>query len=297
MKIGILSYRSEGRSAAPEELRLQSIARKKGHTARIFRVHRFQMVFSEGAPRLVYDGKPFPKYDVVIVRPSILNNVDLRASIIEQMELNGLLVFNRFEPIMKAKNKLKTMQILDHYGIPIPKTAIVHREEDLKQACKTVGGFPVILKRPVGSFGKGVSIIESMRGLKSTLLWKQPMYILQRYVKDSKGTDIRIFIVNGKVVGTMQRKAQKGEFRSNIELGGRSSKVQITDEEANIAIRSVQALDLDYGGVDLMRSKNGPVVIEVNSNPGFKELEQAAGISIAGALVDHAVELVEKHRL
>ena len=296
MKIGILSFRPADKRASAEELEIQKVAREKGHKARIFRVHRFQMVYSEGSPWLIYGGKPFPQYDVVITRPSILNNVDLHASLIEQLELAGNLVFNKYGAILKAKNKIKTMQLLDHYGIPIPKTIVVHRPEDLKQACKIVGGFPLILKQPVGSFGKGVTIVESMRALKSILLWNKPMYLIQEYVKFSRGKDIRIFVVNGNVTGSMQRAAQKGEFRSNIELGGIGSLIDITEEEAAIALRAVQALDLEYGGVDVMRSKGGPVVLEVNSNPGFKELEQATGISIAGALVDHAIELVERQR-
>jgi ribosomal protein S6--L-glutamate ligase len=212
------------------------------------------------------------------------------------MDLAGILLFNRYESIIRAKNKIKTMQILDHYGIPIPKTVVLSRPDDLKQASSLVGGFPLIVKTPTGSFGNGVTIVESMRALKSFLLWNEPNYLLQQYVKYSNGKDIRIFVINGKVVGTMMRSAQKGEFRSNIELGGKSKPVVITDEEASIAIRSVQALDLNYGGVDLMRSKTGPLVLEVNSNPGFKGLEHSTNVDIAKALVEYAVEFAEKHR-
>ena len=120
------------------------------------------------------------------------------------------------------------------------------------------------------------------------------MYMIQEFVKYSKGQDIRVFVVGGKIVGTMMRKARKGEFRSNIELGGKSSIVEITEEEKDIALRAVQALDLDYGGVDLIRSKNGPVVLEVNSNPGFKELEKATGVDIAGIIVEYAIEYAKR---
>lgn len=296
MKIGILSYRALSNQAAKEEIELKNVARRMGHKARIFRAARFQMVYDDASPCLLYDGKHFPSVDVVITRPSILTNVDLQISLLEQMEMGGLLVFNRYQSILRAKNKIKTMQILDHYGIPIPKTVVVRRSTDLQQAAKLVGGFPVILKQPVGSFGNGVTIVESMRALKSVLLWDQPMYLLQQYVKHSKGKDIRIFVVNGKVVGSMMREAKKGEFRSNIELGAIGRAVEITEEEASMAIRSVQALDLNYGGVDVMRGKDGPVVLEVNSNPGFKELEKATGVSIAGAIVEYAVEYAQKQK-
>lgn len=296
MKIGILSYRSLSNKATKEELELKKIARERGHVCRIFRAQKFQMIFDSKSPWLLYDGKPFENYDVMITRPSILNNVDLHVSLIQQMEMMGISLFNRSQAILAAKNKIKTMQILDHYGIPIPKTLVVRRKDDLMEAAKLLGGFPVIVKQPVGSFGAGVTIIESMRALKSFLLWDQPMYLLQEFVKYSKGKDIRVFVVNGKIVGSMMRKAKKGEFRSNIELGAIGVTVDITEEEASIALRSVQALDLTYGGVDVIRGANGPVVLEVNSNPGFKELEKATGVSIAGAIVDYAIEYGVRHR-
>lgn len=296
MKIGILSYRSLNNKATKEELSLKKVAREKGHITRIFREQKFQMVFDGKSPWLIYDGRPFGKYDVIITRPSILNNVALHVALIQQMEMMGIPLFNGSEAILGAKNKIKTMQVLDRYGIPIPKTVVIRRKDDLDQAAKSVGGFPLIAKQPVGSFGNGVTIIESMRALQSFLLWDKPMYLLQQFVKYSKGKDIRVFVVNGKVVGSMMRSAKKGEFRSNIELGGVGKPVEITQDEASIALRSVQALDLDYGGVDIMRGKDGPVVLEVNSNPGFKELERATGVNIAGAIVDYAIEFGERHR-
>jgi len=294
MRIGILSYRSASRRAAPEELRLQKEARLSGHTSRIFRANKFMMVYDGHSPWLYYDGKPFPHYDVMISRPSVLKDVDLYASVIEQMQMMGTLVFNRYESIVNAKNKLKTTQILDHYGIPVPQTVIVRRSDDLKGAVKILGGFPVILKQPVGSYGNGVTIIESMRALKSVIVWDQPLYLLQKFVKFSKGKDIRIFVVNGKVIGSMMRSAKKGEFRSNIELGGVGRPIKVTDEEVSIALRSVQALDLHYGGVDVIRGQDGPAVLEVNSTPGFKSLEKATEINVAKSIVDYAIELADR---
>lgn len=296
MKIGILSFRSLDRSASKEELRIKKALRDMGHTCRIFRSKRFQLVFDQKSPWILYDGKKFPKYDLIITRPSILANVDLHVALIQQMEIAGIPLFNGYESILNTKNKIKTMQILDDYSIPIPKTVVVSQPGDLQQAARLVGGFPLIVKTPVGSFGAGVTIVESMRALKSFMLWNRPMYLLQEYVKYSKGKDIRIFVVNGRVIGSMMRSAQKGEFRSNIELGGRSRPVDVTEEEASIAIRCVQALDLRYGGVDVMRSRTGPVVLEVNSNPGFKELEDSTGAKVAKSIAEYAVEIAEKHK-
>ncbi len=296
MKIGILSFASRTKRAKPEELRLQSVARKMGHNVRIFRAANFKMVYDQHSPWLLYDNKTFPKLDLVIVRPSILKNMTLHLSLVEQMEMMGIVLFNKFQPILSSKNKIKTTQILDHLNIPMPQTVIIRRKDDLESAAKKVGGFPLIVKAPTGSFGNGVVIVESMRALKSFLLWDQPMYLIQAYVKYSKGKDIRVFVVNGKVIGSMMRSAKKGEFRSNIELGGIGRPVEITEEEASVALRSVQALDLDYGGVDIMRSKDGPVVLEVNSNPGFKSLEEATGIDVAGAIMEYGVEYALRHK-
>lgn len=296
MKIGILSYRPLTQKASEEELSLKKTALEGGHQSRIYRAQRFQMVYDKQSPWLLYNGKPFPACDVVITRPSILSHVGLHLTLIEQMEFAGILLFNKHMPILNAKNKIKTTQILDHYGIPIPKTVVIRRPDDVVQAVKLVGGFPLIVKQPVGSFGNGVTIVESMRALKSFLQWDKPMYLLQQYVKYSKGKDIRVFVVKGKVVGAMMRSAQRGEFRSNIELGAIGTPVELTNEEISIALRSVQALDLNYGGVDIMRGKDGPVVLEVNSNPGFKELERATEINISRILVEYAVEYAERHR-
>ncbi len=294
MKVGILSFRPLDEKASVEEIELKNEAKAMGHTARIFRSRRFQLIYDKVSPRLYYDGKPMLHYDVMITRPSILRNADLYLSLIDQMEIEGILLFNRYQPVLSAKNKVKTVQILDQLGIPVPRTVIVHRPEDLKQAAAFVKGFPLILKEPFGSFGDGVTIIESMRALQSFLRWDEPMYLLQEYVKNSRGKDIRIFVIGDKVVGAMMRSAKRGEFRSNIELGGVGAPVNITKEEEDIALKAVKALDLNYGGVDVMRGKEGPVVLEVNSNPGFKALEQAVDVNIAKALVEYAVEYVQK---
>ncbi|MBT3705221.1 RimK family alpha-L-glutamate ligase [Candidatus Peregrinibacteria bacterium] len=297
MRIGILSFKAISKVASKEEVRLKKVAKAKGHTARIFRSGRFQLVYDGTARRLLYDGKLFPKYDVIISRVSVLRDIDLNISIIKQMEMMGIPVINRYTPVIKAKNKLKSMQIMDHYNIPIPKTAVIRSTKFVDLAVKSVGGLPVIIKSPFGSYGVGVTIAESKRGLKSMMDWENTnMYMIQEFVKFSKGKDIRVFVVGGKVVGTMMRSAGRGEFRSNIELGGKGSKVEITEEEKDIAIKAVQALDLEYAGVDILRSKEGPVVLEINANPGFKALEQYTGIDVATPLIDFAIEYAESKK-
>ncbi|MFA6305792.1 MAG: RimK family alpha-L-glutamate ligase [Candidatus Gracilibacteria bacterium] len=296
MKIGILSFSAVGKKASAEEIRLKKAALALGHGAKIYRVSNFHMVYDKSSPCLIYDGKPFSKCDVMITRPSILKNVELHIAIIDQMEMMGIPLFNSYNSILFAKNKMKTMQILDGKNIPIPKTVVLQRQDDLKNAVKLLGGFPVIVKQPYGSFGNGVVIVESMRALNSFLVWDKPMYLLQQFVKYAKGRDFRIFVVNGKIVGSMMRSAKRGEFRSNIELGGKGMNVEITEQEADIAIRSVEALGLEYGGVDVIRANGSPVVLEVNSNPGFKALEEATGKDIAKEIVTYAVEYASKRK-
>ncbi len=296
MKIGILSFRSLKRSATAEELAIQRAARKAGHTARIFRSQKFQMVYDQKSPWLIYNGRPFPKYDVIITRPTVLKYASWEIPLIKQLQSMGFLLFNQCDAIMQTKNKIQTMQILDQCDLAIPKTVVVRRKEDLSQAVKLVGGFPLIVKAPFGSYGAGVRIVESMRALKSSILWHQPMYLLQEYVKHSRGKDIRVLVINGQVVGAMMRSAAKGEFRSNIELGGVGTAVEISPEEVHISVRAVQALGLHYGGVDLIRSKKGPMILEVNSNPGFKAFEDCTNIDVASTLVEYAVSFAERHR-
>lgn len=297
MKIGILSFKALSSQASPEEIRLKKAARALGHTSRIFRSARCQLVYDGTSKRLLYDGKLFPKYDVMITRPSVLKDVTLSVAIIKEMEMMGMPVINSHSSILDAKNKLKTTQILAHYNIPVPKTVIVRWQDYVDQAVKLVGGMPVIVKTPFGSYGAGVTIVESKRGLKSMLDWKSSnMYMIQEFVKDSKGSDIRVFVVGGKVVGTMMRSASKGEFRSNIELGGKGGPVEITEEEKEISLKAVQALDLEYGGVDILRSKKGPVILEINCNPGFKALEAATGVDIATPIVEFAIEYAESKK-
>lgn len=296
MKIAILSFEDIGKHATAEECRLVQVSRELGYNSRIFRVDKCQLVYDPNHPRVFYDGKIFPQYDVLIPRPTVLRNVDLQIAIVKQFQLMGMPVVNTFHAISRAKNKLRTMQILDHYGIPIPKTIVVR---DLKyinnEILKQVGGPPVILKTPFGSYGSGVVIAESKRAIMSALnfLWKQSginIILLQEYMKESKGKDVRIFVVNGKVVGAMMRSAGRGEFRSNIELGGKGEKTQLSEREAEVAIAATKALKLEVAGVDIIRSKKGPFVLEVNANPGFKMLEEVTGINIARQIIEYAVK-------
>ncbi len=294
MKIGILSYYPPNKRPSTEETRLVKAAREMGHQARIIRVSNCQLIFDGVMPHVLLDGKKFPYFDLVIPRVHVLKSVDLHTAILHQLELMGIPIINSAASISHAKNKLYTMQILSHHTIAVPRTMVIRSQKYLDIAIKDVGGFPVIVKTPFGSYGSGVVIAESKRSLVSALdaLWSAygiNIVLIQQYIRESKGRDIRVFVAGGKVVATMMRAASRGEFRSNIELGGAGEPVEITAEEAIIAIRATEILGLEVSGVDIVRSKNGPLILEVNSNPGFKKLEEVTGVNVARAIIEYAV--------
>lgn len=293
MKIGILSFRPPGKQASVEELKLKRAADRLGHKIQIFRVDRCQLIYDGRGERVYYNGKRFPKIDVLIPRAGILNNVDLRLTVLKQFQIMGIPVVNEYMAIARAKNKLRTLQILHSLGIPTPRTVAINALSALDMAIPAVGGSPVIVKDPFGSFGQGVVIAESKRAAKSVLGMVKMGYgrsvMIQEYVSESEGRDTRVFVVGDKVVASMERSAQAEEFRSNVELGGETKAVVATDKYAQIALASTRALGLDVAGVDIIESKRGPVVLEVNANPGFKALEAITGIDVASAYIEHAL--------
>lgn len=294
MKVGILSFRSLSRQAAKEELRLKAAAEKLGHKAKIFRAAKCQLVYDSYGERVLYNKGKFPKIDVLIPRASILTNVDIRLSVVKQFQLMGVPVVNDYSGIAKAKNKLRTLQVLHALGIPTLRTVVVENYSALNEAIDRVGGAPVILKDPFGSYGSGVIIAESKRAARSVLdaIWvnnESSIIMVQEYIAESNGCDTRVFVVGDKVVAGMERSAQAEEFRSNVELGGVTRAVEVSEKYAQIAIASAKALGLAVAGVDIIETKRGPAVLEVNANPGFKALEAITGIDVAASIIEYAI--------
>lgn len=296
MKIGILSYRSIGKKASYEEMRIKRMAERMGHKARIFRVARCQLVYDGRGERVFYSKKRFPNIDVLIPRAGVIKNVDIRLSVVKQFQLMGVPVVNEYTSIARAKNKLRTMQILHSLGIPTPRTVVIENFAALDMAIEAVGGAPVILKDPYGTFGCGVVIAESKRAARSVLdaIWrgKAKSMMIQEYISESEGRDTRVFVVGDKVVAAMERSAQSEEFRSNMELGGEARPIEVSDRYAQVALASVAALGLEVAGVDIIETKKGPAVLEVNANPGFKALEATTGIDVASPIVQYAIDKV-----
>jgi len=310
LQIGVLdfSYISKLKSSrtasvsTPHEIFLLRDAIKAlGHIPKTYKVEKCQLYFNNRRPEILYKNKPIKGCDVVIPRVSVSGDIDLEISIVKQFQMMGMPVINKYLPTARAKNKLRTLQVLTHRGIPVPRTLVVRKLEFLDDGIKKVGGYPVIIKAPYGSYGVGVAIVESRRSLYSALdiIWKSTsssIILIQEYVAEAEGSDFRAYVIGDKVVASMQRIAQTGDFRSNLHYGGEAIKVHLSPEEQRLAVRASQALGLDVAGVDLLRTKNGPVVMEVNANPGFEGLMKVTGVDIPTEMVRYAVSVAHKQK-
>jgi ribosomal protein S6--L-glutamate ligase len=298
MKIAILSYRPLYRQAAVEEFRLKHASIALGHTARILRAAKCQLLLDRNGSCLLYDGRKLPTYDLVIPRMSVLKDVPLEASLIEQFQVMGIPVVNRCHPVILAKNKLGALQRLNTLGIPITKTMVIRRIEHLDDAIRYVGGTPVVIKSPYGSYGYGVVICETKRSARCAVEMllgeegRRQIVLVQEYIKESKGRDIRAFVVGRKVVASMERQAGRGEFRANVELGAASRSVVLDPTMTRLSLRATEALDLQIAGVDIIVTHSGPAVMEVNANPGFKGLEDVTGVDVASEIIKYGVDWV-----
>lgn len=274
---------------------LQQSAAKLGHDLRIIHDCDCQMKFNNG-PELIIKNHEFKDINILITRPNPTGrNLEFRSLIIKQFEMMGIPVINNYLAVMRAKNKLKTTQVLSQKKIPLPKTYIVSHSKYIDDVILDMGSFPVILKTLSGSHGQGVSIVESKRGLKSIIemLTKEKDHepvIIQEYVKESSGKDVRVFIVGKRIVGAMERIAtRRGEFRSNFHLGGRVRIAELSEQERLIAHQACEACGLDIAGVDIIRTNSGPKVLEVNANPGLEGITKATNRDIAGEIIKFAV--------
>lgn len=300
LKIGILSFKTN-KKKDKDAIAIKNAALAMGHNARIFRNANFQFSFDPNQPNLFYKNQKFSPPDVMIIRASVLDNVDLEVSCVKQLQLMGIPVVNHYLPIVRAKNKVRTMQIMQHAGIPIPRTVVIHNVEYLDEAVRKLGSFPLILKTPHGSLGLGVSIIESRRSMRSMIdlisgNLKESLIIIQEYVKEAKGKDIRVFVIGGRIIAAMERQAKKGEFRANFSQGGSVGMVNLSKEEQDMALKATKEIGLHVAGVDIIRTAEGPKILEVNSNPGLEGITQATGVNVAYHIAKFAEKLVKQKK-
>ncbi|MEK9901863.1 MAG: 30S ribosomal protein S6--L-glutamate ligase [Rhodospirillaceae bacterium] len=268
--------------------RLAEAAEERGHEIDVIDTLRVYMNISSHKPDVRYRGEVLPKYDAVI--PRIGASVTFYGlAVLRQFEMMGTWPLNESVAIGRSRDKLRSLQLLSRAGIGLPVTGFAHSTRDTEDLIEMVGGAPLVIKLLEGTQGIGVvlgethssakSVIEAFRGVNSNIL-------VQEFVKEAKGVDIRCFVIGGKVIGAMMRKGAEDDFRSNLHRGGSASIVKITPEERSTAVRAAKTLGLNVAGVDLLRSNHGPVVMEVNSSPGLEGIENATGRDIAGMIID-----------
>ncbi|MFA5793043.1 MAG: RimK family alpha-L-glutamate ligase [Candidatus Gracilibacteria bacterium] len=242
--------------------------------------------------------KPIDFYDCVIPRPWIVRNLETELHVLEQLKILGVPVLNSFHSICNAKNKKSTLDLLVSAGVPITRSVPIYTLEDFDLASTAMGGLPVVAKDPFGTYGQGVMLVknfEQAKGVLTDWILASGLILVQKFYSEAMGKDTRVLVIGGKAIGAITRQAQKGEFRSNIELGGVPKGVLLTDEYASLAVRATNALGLQVAGVDILESKDGPLVIEVNSNPGFSRVfEKTTGLDVAKAILEFAVLYSQK---
>jgi len=291
MKIAILSQDSSLYSTR----RLREAGEQRGHEIRIVNYLRCYMNITAHKPSVMYNGKPLENVEAIIPRIGA-SRTFYGTAVVRQFEVMGVFSANDSQAISRSRDKLRTLQILARNGIGLPVTGFAHATQDIDGLIETVGGAPLVIKLLEGTQGIGVvlaethqaakSVIEAFRGLEANIL-------VQEYIKEANGADIRCFVVGNKVIASMKRQGAEGEFRSNLHRGGKAERIKLTPEERSVAIRSAKATGLSIAGVDLLRSDHGPVVMEVNSSPGLEGIEKATGVDVANKII----EFVEKNAI
>lgn len=265
---------------------------ERGHKVHVLDVLRCYMNISSHHPTIHYKGRELERFDAVIPRIGA-SVTGYGTAVLRQFEMMGVFTLNESVAISRARDKLRALQLLSRRGIGLPVTGFAHRPDDINDLIDMVGGAPLVIKLLQGTQGIGVmlaetrqmaeSMIESFLGLKASVL-------VQQYIRESGGADIRCFVVGKRVVAAMQRQARAGDFRSNLHRGGKASAVRITPEERATAVRAAATIGLNVAGVDILRSDRGPMVLEVNSSPGLGGIERTTGKDIA----DRIIQFIER---
>jgi ribosomal protein S6--L-glutamate ligase len=273
--------------------RLRAAAKARGHAVHVIDPLRCYMNIATLEPTMHFNGKSLGRVNAVV--PRIGASITYYGTaVVRQFELMGIFTLNAAGAIACARDKLRALQLLSSHGIGLPVTGFASSPDDTDDLLSLVGGAPVVVKLISGTQGRGVvlaetrqaadSVIDAFRGLAAD-------FLLQRFVKEAGGADVRCFVIGRKVVAAMQRQGAAGEFRSNLHRGGSAVAVTITPQERATAVRAARVMGLNVAGVDILRSDHGPLVIEVNSSPGLEGIEEATGVDIAGLIIEY----VEKH--
>ncbi len=289
LKIAILSRKGSLYSTR----RLREAGESRGHEVVVVDYLRCYMNITSRRPTVIYQGKELLSLDAIIPRIGA-SKTFYGTAVVRQFEMMEVFTTNESQAISRSRDKLRCLQLLARQGIGLPVTGFAHSTKDTEGVIKAVGGPPLVIKLVEGTQGIGVilaetqqaaeAVIEGFRGLDANIL-------VQEYIKEAGGSDIRCFVIGGKVVAAMRRQAKAGEFRANIHRGASAEQIKLTPEERSTAIRAAKTLGLSVAGVDILRSNHGPVVIEVNSSPGLEGIEAATGVDVAAKVI----EFIEKN--
>ena len=285
MKLAILSRNSKLYSTR----RLVEAARQRGHTVRVLDPLRCYMRIASSGFQLHYKGRSLAGYDAVIPRIGA-SITRYGTAVLRQFELMGTYSPNPSDAILRARDKLRAHQLLAAQGIGLPATVFGDNPDDTGDLLALLGPPPHVVKLSEGTQGAGVMLTEKLsasRAVVETLRGLYANFLVQEFVAEAQGADLRCLVVGDRVVAAMRRQAAEGEFRSNLHRGGEGSPAQASAEEQAVAVRSARALGLGVAGVDLIRSTRGPLVLEVNSTPGLEGVESACAVDVAGAIIDH----------
>ena len=291
MKIAILSRDTKLYSTR----RLKEAAEERGHTAQVIDYLRCYMDIAAHRPHVILAGTRLEGFDCVIPRIGA-SNTFYGTAVVRQFEMMGVFTANGSQAISRSRDKLRCLQLLAGAGIGLPVTGFAHSTKDVAGLIDVAGGAPLVIKLLEGTQGLGVvlaetqnaaeSVIQAFRGLAANIL-------VQEYIAEARGTNVRCFVIGGRVVAAMLRQGPEGEFRSSLHRGGYASKVKLTPQERRTAVRSAKVMGLGVAGVDLLRSDRGPVVMEVSSSPGLEGIETTTKLDVAGKIIAHLEKSVE----
>lgn len=276
--------------------RLLEAARQRGHEGCLVNHLNCQVMIEGGKPSILYEGRDLQPIDAIVPRIGA-SVTDYGCAIVRQFEMLRVFTTAKSQAIMRSRNKLRSLQVLSKAGVGLPKTVFANHPKNgnVTQLIDLVGGPPVVIKLLEGTQGIGVVLAETTKAARSTIeafYGLKKHVLVQEYIAEAKGSDLRAFVVGGRVVGAIKRQGHEGEFRSNIHRGGNAVAVTLTPDEEQTAIDATRALGLKVAGVDMLASNRGPLVLEVNSSPGLEGIEDATGVDVAGHIITYIEEKI-----
>lgn len=294
MKIGILSRNANLYSTR----RLVEAIEAKGHIAQVIDHLKCDIVIEQDKPTIFYKGESLSGLDAVI--PRIGASVTFYGTaVVRQFEMMNIFSAVESQALVRSRDKLRSLQILAKAGVGLPKTVFTNYSKEVNKLIDSVGGAPLIVKLLEGTQGYGVVLAPTKKAAQSMIEAFHSMkarVIVQEFIQESKGADIRAFVVNGKVAGAMKRQGKEGEFRSNLHQGGSGSLIKLSKKEREAALTAAQAMGLPIAGVDMLQSERGPLILEVNSSPGLEGIEKSTGKDIASSIIRYVTSAVENQK-